>query len=268
MISNQLRLEGGNDALDKARKLYEQFHQRLRLDDLRLAERYAESELHLLVHFRIGGIDEEFVAYLQGEKDIGGLEEEIKNGNGLALERRVRLVPDLLHQCLHMGTDVDALKHRPHGEQQTVLLDIVKSIEHPKKVIPTFVWFDCVDGVYGCLPRSLYLSQLLGFVFRGVVLNREINPIRVGRVVIGGRANQLVSEMIESTHPVLDGITSHQGDGVWHRLDVADVINQLSRVRIALGRDFIRVGLEKAENLNINVADVLFGPFDFRCDLR
>ena len=92
MISNQLRLEGGNDALDKARKLYEQFHQRLRLDDLRLAERYAESELHLLVHFRIGGIDEEFVAYLQGEKDIGGLEEEIKNGNGLVLERRVRLV--------------------------------------------------------------------------------------------------------------------------------------------------------------------------------
>src|SRR2546425_6977729 len=97
MILNQLRLEGGNDALDKARKLYEQFHQRLRLDDLRLAERYAESELHLLVHFRIGGIDEEFVAYLQGEKDIGGLEGEIKNGDGLVLERRGRLGPDLFH---------------------------------------------------------------------------------------------------------------------------------------------------------------------------
>jgi len=66
--------------------------------------------------------------------------------------------------------------------------------------------------------------------------------------------------MVESSHHVLDSITSHQGDGVWHRLDVADVINQLSRLRIALGRDSIRVGLEKAENLNINVTDVLFWP--------
>ena len=65
---NQLRLEGGNDALDKARKLTEQFNQRLRLDDLRLAQRYIESKLHLLVHFRIGGIDVEFVALLQREE--------------------------------------------------------------------------------------------------------------------------------------------------------------------------------------------------------
>ena len=66
----QLRCQGINDALDKARKLDEQFHQRLCLDDLRLSERYAKSKLHLLVHFRIGGIDEEFVAHLQRKEDI------------------------------------------------------------------------------------------------------------------------------------------------------------------------------------------------------
>jgi hypothetical protein len=49
--SFQERLEAGNDALDKVSHLMDCFEQRLRLNDLRLIQRYVESKLEFLIHF-------------------------------------------------------------------------------------------------------------------------------------------------------------------------------------------------------------------------
>lgn len=64
--------KSGNDALNKCRELMDLFEKRLRLDDLRLIERYVESKLKILVRFRIGGIDEELIACFQRKANVGG----------------------------------------------------------------------------------------------------------------------------------------------------------------------------------------------------
>ena len=98
-------------------------------------------------------------------------------------------------------------------------------------------------------------------------MDREIDPIGVRRTVVGAPANELVGKVVESAHQVLDSIASNERDGCWNRHDTGQIIDQPSRLRVALGPDFVRVDLEKVANLGISVCDVLFGPFDFRPDL-
>ena len=120
-------------------------------------ERYTESKLHLLVHFFIGGTDEEFAAHLQREAGITdevGVQEHTHGWN-------VQIGKGFSREAGHVGTNVDAIKFGPNGEQQPVFLDIVKSVENPECVIPTSVWFERIDRFDSFLPRSLYFPCFL-----------------------------------------------------------------------------------------------------------
>jgi hypothetical protein len=89
--SLEARREGGNDPLNKCRELEDRFEQRLRLDNLRLIQRYVESKLKVLVRFRIGGIGEELVACFQRKANVrDGREESAHDGELFPLERVAR----------------------------------------------------------------------------------------------------------------------------------------------------------------------------------
>src|SRR6266849_535187 len=127
--------EGDNDALDQCRQLMERFEHRLTLDNPRFVERYVESKLQLWIKFSIRGVDVKFIAHLQREENVCGFEESIYAGHVLGMGKR------LWHHLGYGGPKIDALEHRPHGNQQAVFLDVVKAVEHPEWVIPTLVWF-------------------------------------------------------------------------------------------------------------------------------
>jgi hypothetical protein len=69
--------------------------------------------------------------------------------------------------------------------------------------------------------------------------------------------------MVQSTHQILDGISGDKRQTIGGTLDTADVINQSSRCRVALGSNFIGSGVKESLDFPIQVCDVLFGPFDF-----
>src|ERR1017187_7525400 len=98
------RRERCNDALDKCRELMNRFEQRLTLDNLRFIQRYTESKLHFLVHFRIGKIPHEFVALLQWKKDIGDSKER-------ADIRNLNTRETLPHQAGAVRSKINTLKH-------------------------------------------------------------------------------------------------------------------------------------------------------------
>ena len=248
--------EGRNDALDKCRELMERFEQRLTLDNPRLIQRYIASELYLLIRFRIGGIDEEFIACLQREKGVLGSDEYTDRWRIKIGERPPHMLP-------HMRYEIESWKHRTNGDQQAVFVDIVKSVECPEIIIPTLVWFERVDCFERLIPRTLHFSVFLGFVFLGIACDREIYPDRIWRIVPGVVTNNLVGQMVQGTHQVLNGIASNKGKTFGGRLNARDVINELSRLRIALGPDSIGCGMEESSDLAVNITDVLFGPFNF-----
>ena len=79
--SDQQGLETENQVVNIIRHLNERWEQRLTLDNLRLAERYVKGELHLLIHFRVGGVTEEYAALLKRKLPISGPQEALNAGN-------------------------------------------------------------------------------------------------------------------------------------------------------------------------------------------
>ncbi len=111
--------------------------------------------------------------------------------------------------------------------------------------------------------RAPSIFPRFGFVFCGIVRDREVNPVRVWRFVPSVAADNLIGEMVEGAHEVLNGVTGDQrhtfGDGFGAR----DVINQLARLLIMLGPDFIRIGVKEGMDLSLQLRDVVLGPLDF-----
>lgn len=223
-----------DDFRSRINKLVEGFNEGLDSNSLRLAERYIETKTHFLIHFSIRGIDEEFVACFQRVHRVSGPEE---NGDRDCLNIRKRCC----HHLMHMRSNVKTLETGADRNKQTVFVNNVKSIETPELVIPSFVWFDRIDSFYRLWPHSLYFSRLSDFVFRG-------------RVKDGG---------IHSLIKILGESLSNNSRDLRRQLpDFGEIVDKLSCLRIGLGADFIGVGIKKGFENDIEVLDVLFGPFD------
>src|SRR5439155_516378 len=136
------------------------------------------------------------------------------------------------------------------------------SIENPQFVpIPSFVWLYSGQGINSVLPQSTYYSLKKGFVLIGSIVKGEIK-LRVG---VGARNHQgqLSGEMIQRTPKVMNSVSGHEREAFRHRTNLGDVIVQSARFQIALGADFVGVGLSEGSDLSMKVDDVLFGPFNF-----
>ena len=254
-----------NDGVNQVDHLLKRFNDRLTLKNLRLGERYVNGELHVLIYFRVRGSSMEFVASLQRDIPVGprwGDEFDARQGRMSNPEYISQIGPVTFR-------DAASLVRCSDSQQQTVLIDNVKLMQTPEKVIsiPTFVWFDCVDKFYRILPQALYFSDRLRFVLRGTLENRETkNPVWCDTRTMN--REQLMHEMLQGGSSILENVSSNDGDSVGNIPDLGHVIDQLSRIRIALGSDFIWAFFEPtcfAESLNLEpqIVEVLFGPFNF-----
>jgi len=256
VLSGETRREGIDNAADAIAELNHRFKKRLTLDNPRFVQRYLESELHFLVFFSIGEIDEKFAASFERAHIVGGSEESVQNGN---------ISPKSFFKHRYGdGTEINAPDGRPNGNNEAVLVDIVKSVEGPKVIsIPTFVWFERANRIDSVLPHALYFSNKAGFKLFGATRDGEACIVPVAFKPPGADQVQLLSEVIERTSEVMEDVTGDSRDIGGDGGDALDVINQLSRLRIALSSDFVGFGIEKDAECRLKVSDVFFGPFNF-----
>ena len=255
----QERSESGNDALDRCRELMNRIEQRLTFDNPRLIQRYIEAKLLLRVRFLISGSDIEFEAFFQRIPTTGGSNVDLHGFEGrysCGGENTTPATNPKLSEIYTCGLGTDS-------QQQAVLFNVVQSVENPEQVIPSFVWFESVNRVESLLSRSLHFSVFSGFVFRASLCNGEINPAGIRRVVPSITTHDLVGEIVKRTPEILNSVSSNQGNKFRDGINAQHVINQLACLRISLGPDFIRVGIEEGSQIFIKITDVLFGPFDF-----
>ncbi len=258
-LSDKQRRERGDQVVDKIHHLLESFDQRITLNNLRLAERYIKSEIHVLVDFMVEGINEQFIAYLQRAQAVGGPEVERRDDNVLSPVGRARP-----HEILHHRPDINASEGGADGQQQAVLVDIVKFVELPDRIVPTLVRFGCVDCIESVLPRSLYFSISEVWVFRGVVGDRILDFPGSCGYRADADPNGLVGDVVEGSPKILQHVPRDGCDGQRCRVHSANIVNALSCLRIILGPDFIWPGINKSAHGRLKVLDVSFGPFNFR----
>ncbi len=254
--------ENGNDVINQIGHLMERFNNRLTLNNPSLGERYDKVELHILLHFRFRDSEEYIACFQRDMPDIH--ESPMKVRNGIIGPTS----PETFnHLCPYTWQDAVRRQRRNGGNQQAVFVEVVKRMEPPENFIPTFVWFDRMDSVYGILPHSLYFSNHAGFVFRGVIKNREINmPSVPAASPTGTNLEKLEGHMVKGASEVLQNITDDCADGRKNVFNADEVIGVLSRLWVALGFDYIWIGGKEGFTRDIQIIDVLFGPFDFYAD--
>lgn len=255
--------------LDEIRELMDRFNKRLRLNNPRFMERYLKFELSILVNFSVLGNGKKFIAHLERAHVIGRLDEEGKGGQpGFVGEVNVN---NLLHPSRQITTDVNASELRGNRHQFPVFAEVVQLFKDPELVAcPSVVRFKCVDGVDGGSGDSLYFSLASGFVFRNVVKNREVEQVVLLTSPAGIRPasstsgeKELVDNMIQSGSHSTESVACDNSNVVRDTIDMGQVVDGFSRIRIAIGPDFVWSGIPISLNGLLQVDDVLFGPFEF-----
>jgi hypothetical protein len=141
-----------------------------------------------------------------------------------------------------------------------MFVEVVELMQVPQGICSSLVRFGETDCINRSLTHSLYFSGALGFVFLGVFGDREVSvPPRLGPIGF----NQGPDYAIQGAPKILDDLTGSQGDFSRNALGCPKAEHPLSRIRVQLWHDSIRVAALKGEDESFQVTDMLFGPFDF-----
>jgi hypothetical protein len=69
--------------------------------------------------------------------------------------------------------------------------------------------------------------------------------------------------VIEGTSEIIEHVAGNESDLAWERFNAAKMIDSLSRLRIILEVDSIGLRLLKPIALDLEIVDVLIGPYHF-----
>jgi len=241
--SGKQQLKTVNNVADKISHLLERFKDRLTLDNLKLVERYLKGELQILVLYQLSRKHGEHVACLERFPSV------ITGRDVVGMLR------------------ANAFKESADSDQEPVLVDIVESMEPPKGVIPSLVRSASVDSFFSRLRHSLYFSGPFGFVFRGVLRDREIGSLENPIIPRPVQPSELESQMIQCSPEIREGVPGDKGYERRDRSSTAEPIDhEIRSIRVSLSSSEIGVKVEEGAKADIKIVDVLFGPFDFRPD--
>lgn len=236
-------LKLGDEMANQIGHLMERFKNRLTRDNLRLSERYIKSELQILALLRVGQ-SHHFIASMKGLPDNSHREHERIPNNVHA--PRVRL-------------------HR-NCQYESVLIDAVEFVDMPERTIASDVRLYTADEFLRFGMDLLYFSLangrciLLGTLLQIILTDREV------RILPGGSAislDKLPSQMIKGASQVVDSISDDCANLVGNRLDAVDIEGYVRNLRYVLGPQSIGFRIAEGSDSNIQIADVLFGPFNF-----
>ena len=144
---------------------------------------------------------------------------------------------------------------------QAVLVNLVKFMETPKRIIPSFVWFERIESFYNILPKSLYFSTNIGrHVLRGALDNGELIPASFFDSVSQGKG---ISDMVKRTPEIMEHVANDVENFERDVRNTDEIITALSLFQIILERDSIWLAIPESLEGHMQILDVLFGPFDF-----
>jgi hypothetical protein len=257
------RREKLDEALDKLDELVERWNQRLTLDNLDLAKRYLKNELRVHLHLRYRVVSEagrdsvDYCAIFQRECF---LEPHHFSGppNHLFevafVSGREGVEKPVQRECV----DGARVRHA-YGHQELVFVRDVELVEPPERVACSLVRFGFLDEVHRNLRHSLYLSNVVGFKNIGTLEDGESGIVGDA---LAPSADYLTNEQIEGGTEIVNTIS---GDGAPQERRLFgdfDPVDQISRMRLVIMNDSVRLVLLEPLVSGLEVTEVMFGPFD------
>ena len=239
-----LKLAG--KSINEVSHLIERIKNQLAFGNLRLAERYVNSELKLLVRLVVGtgGNVDDFIACYERDKPI-------------LVEPNITTLSEVHPPLVHGSCN---------SEQKAMLVNNVELMEQPERLIQSLVRLYRTDDVK-CIGRDLlYFSIADGrLVLLGSLSNRKVD------VAVWNAAtslDKLPHEIVQRASQVVNSIANNQGNVVRDRIDVSDVKRRVANFgyRMRLGSKSIGLFGKEGFYAGIQVSDMFFGPFNFQSD--
>lgn len=241
--SGEQGLKAVNGVADNLRHLPERFRDRLTLRNPKFVERYLKGEMQILILYILSRKHGEHVACFERFPSV------VAGGDVMGMLR------------------ANAAKEHTDRDQESVLVDIVESVESPKGVIPSLVRCASVDTFFGRLRHTLYFSLRAGFVTRGIVEDREAGVPKNPLIPRPVQPSELESQMIQCSPEIGEGIPGDDGNQRRNRSCAGEPIDhEIRSLRVRLSSNEIWVRVEECAKGDIKIVDMLFGPFDFRSD--
>jgi len=151
---------------------------------------------------------------------------------------------------------------RDGGEQESMFVSIVETVETPQRFIPTVIRFERVDGIFDILPQSLYFSSELGrCVLLGTLANREARDPADGRPIIG--EHELPNHMVKNASEIVDDVPNNGRNRERNLIGFGEIPFHLPRLMVMIGPNFVGVAIQKSVDRCVEFCNVLIGPIGF-----
>jgi len=249
-IPKNERGEFSDDISDPSVEEIQQQIRRYPTGSVEFIDAYRKVKAHFLIRFR-SREGKEFLACVQRDWRELGLLETVEH-IGSELEPRDFWPTTLQRRFLILSEALRRTYHR-HGQDQTVLVDYVQSVELPEEQISSLVWVETVENFARLVPQTWYDSVAEGLVSLGGFRDWELS-------VGSDDFDQPASEVVERTTETMQCITDYEWEVAGDGWNLADIIRDLSSLRIRIEGNIYRVSIPEFKMGDIKLLDVLFGP--------
>jgi hypothetical protein len=141
-----------------------------------------------------------------------------------------------------------------------MLVDSVKLMESPEKVIMSAVWTECVDEIFGFFGHTFHFSTRFGFIELLSLKNWKVDH----RIVDSRTTREFAGQMIQSGSEIVSDVTKQESNIGTDFRDVPQDKLRAIRFSVELGNTEISVRVDESCPLDVQISDVIFGPFDLK----
>lgn len=240
-------LEPREQSINEIHHLVERIKNQLAFGNLRLSERYIDSQLKILV----------LLLFVSGSREVGDFVAYHESHKSMLVKVKRDAASHIDKPLVHCSGD---------SEQQSMLVHNVELMDEPKRLVESNVWLYRLDDLSRIGRDLLYFSLAYGrFVLLGRLRNRKI-CVSVGSPA--ANFDKLPDDMVKCAPKIVDSISDDEREMLGNGFDGSDVKSCVmnGRYMVRLGPESIRITSNELLNSNIQATDVLFGPFNFQSD--
>ena len=160
---------------------------------------------------------------------------------------------------------------RPNGNEKAMLIEFIDLVEPEQgsplpdpNIVRSVVRLDTIDGFYCSISHASYLSHLSGAVLAGRLKDRKVDVSFLCLGSDGTDLYQVPGKMIQGATQVLSDVPDQRREMRGYLFEDPKIVRALTTIKIVLMERLVGVAIQReAEDLGIEINDVLIGPIDF-----